>query len=48
MNSSSRKQHSKPIAVKGSGTPGKKYILREKAMSLIARLMATFYGIEQK
>ena len=47
MNSSNRKRNLKPKILKGSEIPGKNCKPKAKSMSPIAKLMATFYGIEQ-
>jgi hypothetical protein len=48
MNSSTRKHNLKQKTNKCSEPVGKNFTLKEKSMSSIAKLMATFYGIEQK
>ena len=48
MNSSNRKQNLKPKTLKRSDTEGKNCRPKAEPMSPIAKLMATFYGIEQK
>jgi hypothetical protein len=44
MNSNNKKQNSKPRTEASSKNSNRK----AKAMSPIAKLMATFYGVEQK
>ncbi len=48
MSSSTRKPHSKLKVLKGAEVAGKNCLPKGKSMSPMARLMATFYGIEQK
>jgi len=48
MISSNRKQNSKTRGLKDSSVPGRNCSSKAKTMSPIAKLMATFYGIEQK
>jgi|TARA_B100000809_G_scaffold143928_2_gene141454 hypothetical protein len=47
MNSSNKKRNLKPKNLKGSEIPGKNCTPKAKSMSAIAKLMATFYGIDQ-
>jgi hypothetical protein len=48
MNSSTRKHNLKGKTLKYSEPVGKNFTPKAKFMSPIAKLMATFYGIEQK
>lgn len=48
MNSGTRKQNQKLKPLKGLEAAGKNCPSKGKSMSPIAKLMATFYGIEQK
>jgi len=48
MISNTRKYSSKSKGAKSSDVSGKNCNSKSKPMSPIARLMATFYGIEQK
>jgi hypothetical protein len=48
MNTSKSKQNAKPGTLKNSAIPGKKCTPKANTMSPIAKMMATFYGIEQK
>lgn len=48
MNSSTRKQNLKLKTLKGSDEAGKNCLPKEKSMSPMAKLMATFYGIGQR
>ena len=43
-----RKQNSKPKSYKSSEVTNKNYTLKTKPMSPMAKLMATFYGIDSK
>jgi hypothetical protein len=47
MISSNKKHNLKPKNLKGSEIPGKNCTPKAKSMSAIAKLMATFYGIDQ-
>jgi hypothetical protein len=47
MNTNKNKQNAKPGTPKNSAIPGKKCTPKANTMSSIAKLMATFYGIEQ-
>ena len=47
MNSSNKKRNLKPKNLKGSEIPGKNCTPKAKSMSAIAKLMATFYGVDQ-
>ncbi len=48
MISNNRKQNSKSKGYKSSAVTGKNGAPKAKSMSPIARLMATFYGIDHK
>jgi hypothetical protein len=48
MISSNRKQNSKSKGYKSSEATGKNGTTKTKPMSAIARLMATFYGVDSK
>jgi len=48
MISTNRKQNSKSKGLKNSEATGKNGSSKAKSMSPIARLMATFYGIDSK
>jgi hypothetical protein len=43
-----RKQNSKSISYKSSEVTSKKFTPKTKPMSPMAKLMATFYGIDSK
>ena len=47
MNSSNKKRNLKPKNLKDSEIPGQNCTPKAKSMSAIAKLMATFYGIDQ-
>ena len=44
----SRKQNSKSKSNKSSEVTSKNYTLKTKSMSPMAKLMATFYGVDSK
>jgi hypothetical protein len=48
MISSNRKQNSKSKGYKNSEATGKNGTPKAKSMSPVARLMATFYGVDHK
>ncbi|MBT4105418.1 MAG: hypothetical protein HOE81_11295 [Nitrospina sp.] len=47
MTASTKKRNMKPKTLKNSEVLGKNCTPKEKSMSTVAKLMATFYGIEQ-
>jgi hypothetical protein len=47
MTASTKKRNVRPKTLKNPEVPGKNCTPKEKSMSTVAKLMATFYGIEQ-